>query len=594
MAKSVVKEKNLRTPIVCVMGHVDHGKTSLLDKIRGTAIVDGEAGAITQHIGATEVPLDVISRICGSVPKGKFKIPGLLFIDTPGHHAFTTLRSRGGALADLAIVIADINEGFQPQTIEAINILKHYKTPFVIAANKIDRIHGWDPQSMSSFISSYNKQPEHIRSMLDTKFYEIIGKLYELGFSSDRYDRIRDFQKTIAVIPISAKTGEGLPDILMVLLGLAQKFLESNLEYHATGPGVGVVLEVKEERGLGTTLDTILYDGEIKVGDMIAVGTLAEPIVTRIRALLKPRPLSEIRTEEKFKQIKHVTAAAGLKISAPMLDNAISGAPIRVVTKENTDEISKEIMSEIEQTRIETDNVGVIIRADTIGSLEALVNELKSQEIPIRKADVGNISRRDIIEAKALEDPLYSVILGFNVDILPDALDELQKSDVKLFMSSVIYQLVDDYEEHVEEQTEMTKKQKSEAVIRPGMFRLLPDHTFRQSKPAVVGVEVEGGIIRTRLNVMNEEGSRIGLIKGIQEHGENVGEARYGAQVAVSIEGPIVGRQINEGDLLYIEVPEKHAKIVEQELIESLNPDEIETLEKYLEIRRRGKPFWGK
>lgn len=424
MAKSVAKEKNLRTPIVCVMGHVDHGKTSLLDKIRGTAIVDGEAGAITQHIGATEVPLDVISRICGSVPKGKFKIPGLLFIDTPGHHAFTTLRSRGGALADLAIVIVDINEGFQPQTIEAINILKRYKTPFVIAANKIDRIHGWDPHPMSSFISSFNKQPEHIRSILDTKFYEIVGKMYELGFSTDRYDRIRDFQKTIAIIPISAKTGEGLPDILMVLLGLAQKFLESNLEYHATGPGVGVVLEVKEERGLGITLDAILYDGEIRVGDMIAVGTLAEPIVTKTRALLKPRPLSEIRAEEKFKQIKHITAAAGLKISAPMLDNAISGAPIRVVIRENTDEISKEIMSEIEQTRIETDNVGVIIRADTIGSLEALVNELKSQEIPIRKADVGNISRRDIIEAKALDDPLYSVILGFNVDILPDALDD--------------------------------------------------------------------------------------------------------------------------------------------------------------------------
>lgn len=594
MAKSIAKEKNLRTPIVCVMGHVDHGKTSLLDKIRGTAIVDGEAGAITQHIGATEVPLDVISRICGSVLKSKFKIPGLLFIDTPGHHAFTTLRSRGGALADLAIVIVDINEGFQPQTIEAINILKRYKTPFVIAANKIDRIHGWDQQPMSSFISSYNKQPEHIRSILDTKFYEIIGKLYELGFSSDRYDRIRDFQKTIAVIPISAKTGEGLPDILMVLLGLARKFLESSLEYQATGPGVGVVLEVKEERGLGTTLDAILYDGEIRVGDMIAVGTLAEPIVTRIRALLKPRPLSEIRAEEKFRQIKHVTAAAGLKISAPMLDDAISGAPIRVVTKENTNEISKDIMSEIEQTRIKTDNVGVIIRADTIGSLEALVNELKSKEIPIRKADVGNISRRDIVEAKTLEDPLYSVILGFNVDILPDALDELKKSDVKLFISSVIYRLVDDYEEHVEEHTEMTEKQKSEAIIRPGMFRLLPDHTFRQSKPAVVGVEVEGGIIRTRLKVMNEDGSRIGLIKGIQENGENVGEARYGAQVAVSIEGPIVGRQINEGDLLYIEVPERHAKIVEQELIGSLNPDEIETLEKYMDIKRRGSPFWGK
>ncbi|MCD4845613.1 MAG: translation initiation factor IF-2 [Methanosarcinales archaeon] len=590
----MAKQKNLRTPIVCVMGHVDHGKTSLLDKIRGTAITEGEAGAITQHIGATEVPIKIINRVCGKAFKGKFKVPGLLFIDTPGHHAFTTLRTRGGALADLAVVIIDINEGFQPQTIEAISILKRYKTPFVVAANKIDRIHGWNPQAGSSFVDSYNRQPEHIRSHLDEKFYEIVGKLYDHGFSSDRYDRIRDFQNNIAVIPISAVTGEGLSDLLIILLGLAQRFLETDLEYHATGPGVGVVLELKEERGLGTTLDVILYDGEISVGDMIAVGTLGDPVVTKTRALLKPRPLSEIRSEEKFKHIKHVTAASGLKISAPGLDRAISGAPIKVVTKDTADEISQEIRSEIEQTRIETDNTGILLRADTIGSLEALVNELKAQEIPIRKADVGNISKRDIVEAQAQEDPLYSVILGFNVDILPDALEELMDCDVKLFISEVIYQLVDDYADHIEEITLLSEKQKSEAVIRPGRFRLLPNHTFRQNKPAVVGVEVEGGIIRTRLNVMKDNGISVGLIKGIQDNGENVSEARLGSQVAVSIDGPVVGRHIKEGELLYIDIPEKHAKIVEQELIGSLSPDEMKTLEMFLKIKRKGNPFWGK
>ena len=590
----MAQDKNLRTPIVCVMGHVDHGKTSLLDKIRGTAITEGEAGAITQHIGATEVPLDVINKVCGKQVKDKFKLPGLLFIDTPGHHAFTTLRSRGGALADLAVVIVDVNEGFQPQTIEAVNILKNYKTPFVVAANKIDRLHGWDPHPGSPFMASYNKQPEHIRSILDTKLYELVGELYKYGFSADRYDRIRDFQSNIAVIPISAKTGEGLPDILTMLLGLAQKFLETNLEYNTTGPGVGVVLEVKEERGLGMTLDAILHEGEIKVGDMVAVGTLDEPIVTKIRALLKPRPLSEISREEKFKQVKHITAAAGLKISAPGLDNAIAGAPIRVVNKENVDAISDEIQAEIKQTRIETDNLGIIIRADTIGSLEALVNELKSAEVPIRKADVGNVSRRDIVQASAIEDPLYSVVMGFNVDILPDALDELQKTEVKLFMSDVIYRLVEDFEEHVDDLKALTEKQRSEAIIRPGKFRILPNHTFRQSKPAVVGVEVEGGVIKKKVNVMNEAGNRVGVIKVIQDKSENVDEARFGSQVAISIDGPVVGRNIKEGELLYIDVPERHAKIVEQELIDSLAPDELETLEAFMEIKRKGNVFWGK
>ncbi len=590
----MAQDKNLRTPIVCVMGHVDHGKTSLLDKIRGTAITEGEAGAITQHIGATEVPLEVINKVCGNQIKDKFKLPGLLFIDTPGHHAFTTLRSRGGALADLAIVIVDVNEGFQPQTIEAVNILKNYKTPFVVAANKIDRLHGWDPSPGSPFLATYNKQPEHIRLILDTKLYELVGELYDYGFSSDRFDRIRDFQSNIAVIPISAKTGEGLPDILTVLLGLAQKFLETNLEYNTTGPGVGVVLEVKEERGLGMTLDAILHEGEVKVGNMVAVGTLNDPIVTKIRALLKPRPLSEISKEEKFKQVKHITAAAGLKISAPGLDEAIAGAPIRVVTKENADKISDEIRSEINQTRIETDNVGIIIRADTIGSLEAMVNELKGAEVPIRKADIGNISRRDIVEASAIEDPLYSVVMGFNVEILPDALDELQKTDVKLFMSDIIYRLVEDFEEHVDNLKALTEKQRSEAIIKPGKFRILPNHTFRQSKPAVVGVEVEGGIIKKKLNVMNEAGNRIGVIKVIQDKSENVDEAKFGSQVAISIDGPVVGRNIKEGELLYIDVPEKHAKIVEQELIDSLAPDELETLEVFMKIKRKGNAFWGK
>jgi len=587
-------DKNLRTPIVCVMGHVDHGKTSLLDKIRGTAITEGEAGAITQHIGATEVPLEVINKVCGNQIKDKFKLPGLLFIDTPGHHAFTTLRSRGGALADLAVIIVDVNEGFQPQTIEAVNILKNYKTPFVVAANKIDRLHGWDPNPGSPFLVTYNKQPEHIRSILDTKLYELVGELYDYGFSSDRFDRIRDFQSNIAVIPISAKTGEGLPDILTVLLGLAQKFLETNLEYNTTGPGVGVVLEVKEERGLGMTLDAILHEGEVKVGNMVAVGTLNDPIVTKIRALLKPRPLSEISKEEKFKQVKHITAAAGLKISAPGLDEAIAGAPIRVVTKENADKISDEIRSEINQTRIETDNVGIIIRADTIGSLEAMVNELKGAEVPIRKADIGNISRRDIVEASAIEDPLYSVVMGFNVEILHDALDELQKTDVKLFMSDIIYRLVEDFEEHVDDLKALTEKQRSEAIIKPGKFRILPNHTFRQSKPAVVGVEIEGGLIKKKLNVMNESGNRVGVIKVIQDKSENVDEAKFGSQVAVSIDGPVVGRNIKEGELLYIDVPEKHAKIVEQELIDSLAPDELETLEVFMGIKRKGNAFWGK
>ncbi len=585
--------QNLRTPIVCVMGHVDHGKTSLLDRIRGTTIAEREAGLITQHIGATEVTLDIIKRVCGTVFKGDTKVPGLLFIDTPGHRAFTTLRARGGALADLAVLVVDINEGFQPQTIEAIEILKRFKTPFIVAANKIDRISGWNSQTGQPFILSYPMQAEHVKTALDEKIYVIIGKLYEMGFSSDRYDRVRDFQRNIGVIPLSAKTGEGIADLLMVLMGLAQRFLEKDLEYRAVGPGTGTVLEVKEEVGLGTTLDVILYDGELNVGDTVVVGSMGTPIVTKIRALLKPRPLSEMRAEEKFKQVKKVVAASGVKIAAPGLEKSLAGSQIRVVI-DNISEVCAQIKSEIDAVRIETESNGVFIKADTIGSLEALVNELKKENIPIRRADIGDISKRDVAEVKTIKDPLFSVIVGFDVDLLPDAKEELTGSDIKLFINNVIYKLIEDYKKWVTEQKQLIQKKRYETIIKPGRFMILPDCTFRQSKPAVVGVRVMGGVIKTNLELIKEDGSVVGIIKGIQEHSENLNEAATGKEVAVAIDGPIVGRQIKEGEILYIDVPEKHAKIVEQELFEAMKIEDKEALMAYMEIKRRGNPFWGK
>ncbi|MEL4304932.1 translation initiation factor IF-2 [Methanococcoides sp. LMO-2] len=586
---------NLRTPIVCVMGHVDHGKTSLLDNIRGSAVVSGEAGAITQHIGATEVPIESIVEKCGDPGLlNRFIVPGLLFIDTPGHHAFTTLRSRGGALADLAVVIVDINEGFKPQTIESLHILKQHKTPFIVVANKIDKIHGWNPQKGAPFLASYNKQSEHVRASLDTKFYEVVGELYNHGFSSDRYDRVADFQHNIGVIPISAMTGEGIPDLLMVLLGLAQRFLESNLHYDAEGPGVGTVLEVKEERGLGTTIDLILYDGTLRKGDTIVVGSLGDPIQTKVRAVLKPRVLSEINVEDKFKQVSKVTAAIGIKISAPNLDGALSGGSVRVATPDTLDTVVEEVRSEVEDVQIDTDQSGITIKADTIGSLEALVNELKKEEIPIRKADVGDISNRDIVEVSAIEEPLHSVIVGFNVNILPDAKEKLQSTDVKLFMNDVIYRLIDDYKDWIKEQRALSEKAISETIVKPAMFTIMPDCTFRQSKPAVVGVRIIGGVARTKVDVATEDGTVVGTIKGLQSHGENVGEARIGMEVAMSIEGPTVGRQIHEGDILHANIPERHAKILEHELYDSLSADELDAMDAFLEIKRRGNPFWAK
>jgi len=594
-SKSKGNESNLRTPIVVVMGHVDHGKTTLLDKIRGTAVAKGEAGLITQHIGATEVPLNVIQDFCGSHFGNEMQIPGLLFIDTPGHHAFTSMRSRGGSLADLAVLIVDVNEGFQPQTIESLSILKRYKTPFVVAANKMDRIGGWHPTANAPFATSLKAQNERVTEALDTRLYELVGELYKYGFDGDRYDRIGDFTRTVGIVPISAVTGEGVPDLLMILAGLAQRFLKDNLKLTATGPGVGTILEVKEEKGLGVTLDVILYNGEFNSGDTVIVGTAHEPVVTKIRALLKPKPLAEIRSEERFLPVKHVAAASGVKISAPKIENALAGSTIRVVSSpEEVEALSLELKSELEAVRIDTENEGVILKSDTLGSLEALVGELKARNIHIHFADVGPISRRDVIRAAAINDPLLSAVLGFNVDILPDAITEIQKTNVPVFSSEIIYSIIENYEKWVEDQKMKIEQERLEAVIRPGAVRILPDCVFRQSKPAVVGVQVIGGIVRTQVNLMREDGANVGVVKGIQAHNENQGSATVGQEVAISIDGPTVGRQIHEGDILYVNIPEKHARIVEMELKPKLAEDEREVLEDFLEIKRKKDPFWGR
>ncbi|MCY4730933.1 translation initiation factor IF-2 [Natronomonas gomsonensis] len=591
-------EAELRTPIVAVLGHVDHGKTSLLDKVRGSAVTAGEAGAITQHIGATAVPLSTISDIAGRlVDPDDFDLPGLLFIDTPGHHSFSTLRSRGGALADIAILVVDVNDGFQPQTLEAIDILKRTQTPFIVAANKVDTVPGWNPNPDEPIQQTLEKQSDRAEERLNQQLYEIIGELSDNGFSADMYWRVQDFRGNIGVVPVSAETGEGVPDLLTVLMGLSQRYLKEEMSIDVGGPGVGTVLEVKEERGFGTTLDIVLYDGTVRADDTIVVGGKNDPIVTEVRALLQPRPLAEIRTEKQFEQVEEVGAAAGVKIAAPDLDDAMAGAPVRVVRDRPLEDVIAEVQAELAEIDVVTEEDGVVVKADTLGSLEAIASALADAEVPIVRAEVGDVAPRDVAVASTAEEGKHQAILGFNVDVLEDAEREATESDVKLFVDDVIYQLVEEYENHVESIERAQQEQVLDKIQRPCRFRILEDHVFRQSSPAVVGVEVLSGTLKRNSRVVKWEGNdttRVGELKSLQDAGDDIDEARAGEQVAASIDGPTVGRQIEEGDELWTEIPEKHAKILEQELSEDIPTDELEALGMYLDKHRKRDPFWGK
>jgi translation initiation factor 5B len=592
----MVKKNDIRTPIVCVLGHVDHGKTSLLDRIRGSSVVSTEDGAITQHIGATLVPIDAIKRMSGGLEKLAISVPGLLFIDTPGHHAFTTLRARGGALADMAIVVVDINQGFQPQTIEALQILRNYKTPFVIAATKIDRLHGWKIYKDEPFLKSFSKQNDRVRDLLEKKVYELVGNLSDLGFSAERFDRVSDFRRNLAIVPLSAHTGEGIAELLMVMIGLAQRYMEEALEFTVNGPGIGTILEVKEEKGLGLTLDLILYDGTIMVGDDIAVATQGGVVITKVRALLKPRPMKEILVEDRFERVKSVVAASGIKVSASNLEGAIAGSPVQVIVGEPGPVIEK-IRKEMEEINVHLSPEGLVIKADTIGALEALSKELENLNIGIMRAEVGPLSRHDVIESETIKNPYYRALLTFNTPVLPDAAELLRDpsySMVRLFEGRVIYKLVEDYVEWRDELKRKTEQQRFEQVVMPAKIRILPHCVFRQSNPAVVGVRVLGGTLRTGVYLVTRDGKRVGHLKSMQQNQENIREADAGAEVAISIEGATVGRQINVEDDLLVDLPEKHVKVLEMEMLSHLPISTQEVLTEFTSMKRKEDPFWGK
>ncbi len=593
-----MENKKLRQPIVCVLGHVDAGKTSLLDKVRGSAVAMREVGNMTQHIGASFFPLETLKELCGPLAKavGQIDISGLLVIDTPGHNVFMNLRRRGGSVADIAILVIDVTRGFEAQTHESLSILRGRKTPFLVAANKIDQIPGWAKHPGSTFLESYKKQDPSVQRQLDEYLYSVIGTFSRFGIKADRFDNITDFTKTVAIIPVSAKTGEGIPELIAILIGLTQQFMQQKLLF-VEGPGKGTVLEVKEEPGLGLTVNVILYEGTIQRGDTIVVGGKEAPVVTKIRAILLPKPLDEIRDpRDKFTPVESVSAAAGIKISAPDIENVISGAPLYAASEEQTvEKLVKQVSEEVEKLRVVTDKVGVILKTDTLGSLEAIVSELENNGIPVRLADIGDVSRREIVEAATIKKtaPLQGVVLSFGVKVLHDAEEEAKVLGIPVFQSNVIYHLVDEYKEWMEKERDAETKRALEALTLPGMMRVLHNCIFRKSKPAIFGVEVMKGHVKQGYRLVNKNGKNLGDIMQIQDNGENVPEATIGMQVAVSMREPTIGRDFDEGDVLYVAVPEPDYKKLMAKHQKDLSSDDLEALKELNEVMRKNNPIWG-
>ena len=576
----------IRSPIVATLGHVDHGKTTILDSIRGSNVAAKEAGKITQMIGASYISRETIDRMSESLPKNMrfaLKIPGLLFIDTPGHEAFTNLRDRGGSIADIAMLVVDIMQGFQPQTMESMRILRQYKTPFILVANKIDMVQGWKSYKDEPFLSSLAKQPEHVQQRLDEKIYELVGKLSEQGFESERFDRITDFSKQIAIVPVSARSKEGLSELLMLIAGLSQRFLEGKLEIEEAGRGRGSIIEVKEEKGMGTTLDVILFDGILRKNDEVLFLTSEGAKKTRVRGLLVPN----VSGTEKFTHVDEAVAAAGVKIFASDLEDALPGSPLDVVEDFERDkaEIEAEFKSVVFEKKGEA---GVVLRADSLGSVEALVKLFGDAGIPVKEAGVGKITRKDVVSAKtvAAEDRYLGAVLGFNVQILDEASLESSDSGIPVIWSDIIYHLLDRYREWVAAEKDKEKKEALAHFTWPGKIKALPGFCFRVSKPAIFGIEVLGGRIKRGYRLMNRAGEIVGEVREIQKEKEKVNEASVGQQLAISCDGINYGKNVNENEVLYVYLTPDEIKMWEDKK-DMLGGDEKAVFEEVKQMQRR-------
>ena len=585
---------------MAVLGHVDSGKTSLLDRIRGTGVQGREAGGITQHIGASFLPTETIKKLTGplyeKLSKGEHTIPGLLVIDTPGHEIFTNLRARGGSAADIAILVVDANRGFQPQTTESLKILETRKVPFVVALNKTDMVSGWKKSDTPFISKAIKEQNQFVQTSIDEKIYDVVAALSVLGYQSEAFYRVQDFKKEISIVPVSARTGVGIPELLAVLVGLAQQFLQKRLSQEEKSTR-GIVLEVNDEVGLGPTANIILIDGHLKKEDKVIIAKRDSVVVTKPKAMLLPKPLDEMRDpRDKFKPINEVYAAAGVKIASPDLEGVLPGSTVYATNNdEEAKNLKKLIESEMKSVFIKTETKGIILKCDTIGSLEALTEMLRRKNIPISLADIGPVTRRDIMEAKAVKENNrhLGVILAFNVKITPEAQIESDNYHVKIFDDKIIYSLIDTYTQWVDDDSADLENSMFSELTPICKFTFLKGYIFRNSNPAVFGIKIDVGTLRQKISFMNKSGKKIGIIHQLQHENKTVETAKSGQEVACSVQNITIGRQIHEEEVYYSLPPPDDAKQYLNKFKNKLSSDELQTLNEIIEIIRVTNPVYG-
>ncbi|XP_042317035.1 eukaryotic translation initiation factor 5B [Sceloporus undulatus] len=545
--KNMNMEK-LRAPVICVLGHVDTGKTKILDKLRHTHVQDSEAGGITQQIGATNVPLEAINeqaKMVKTFDRETVKIPGMLIIDTPGHESFSNLRNRGSSLCDIAILVVDIMHGLEPQTIESINLLKSKKCPFVVALNKIDRLYDWKKSPETDVAITLKKQKKNTKDEFEERAKAIIVEFAQQGLNAALYYENKDPRTFVSLVPTSAHTGDGMGSLIALLVELTQTMLSKRLAHCEELRAQ--VMEVKALPGMGTTIDVILINGRLREGDTIIVPGVEGPIVTQIRGLLLPPPMKELRVKNPYEKHKDVAAAQGVKILGKDLEKTLAGLPLLVAYKEDEIPVLKdELIHELKQTlnAIKLEEKGVYVQASTLGSLEALLEFLKTSEVPYAGINIGPVHKKDVMKASVMleHDPQYAVILAFDVRIERDAQEMADSLGVRIFSAEIIYHLFDAFTKYRQDYKKQKQEEFKHIAVFPCKMKILPQFIFNSRDPIVMGVLVEAGQVKqgTPMCVPSKNFIDIGIVTSIEINHKQVDVAKKGQEVCVKIE-PIPG-----------------------------------------------------
>lgn len=590
---------DLRSPICVILGHVDTGKTKLLDKIRQTNVQEGEAGGITQQIGATYFPTDAImsktskiktssnytdiSAKTGFSREFEIRVPGLLVIDTPGHESFTNLRSRGSSLCNIAILVVDIMHGLEQQTLESINLLKQRKTPFIVALNKIDRIYGWKETKDNPFLDSFNSQVDHVKREFEDRLEKTKLAFAEQGLNAEVYYKNPDVRKFVSLVPTSAITGEGVPDLLSLLVQLTQERMADSLMYLSELEAT--VLEVKVVEGHGTTIDVVLSNGILHEGDRIVVCGLNGPIVTNIRALLTPQPMRELRVKSAYVHHKEIKAAMGVKIAAPDLEKAIAGSRLLVVTPDDDEEeLKEEVMADLTDLfeSVDKSGKGVNVQASTLGSLEALLSFLKDSKIPVAGINIGPVHRKDIMRTSVMLEHAkeFAVLLAFDVKVDKEAQEMADDLGIKIFRADIIYHLFDQFTAYTKEIKEQRKRELAPLAVWPCHLRIVPGCVFNKRDPIILGVDIVEGSLRigTPICVPGRGGTVLGKVAGIEKEHKSVEAAKKGSQVAVRLESSgdpkSFGRHFDEKDELFSKISRQSIDVLKEFFRNDVSKDE--------------------